>query len=101
MKRIPTLPLAIIALSFLGLSAQAEEEVTLVGVMSCEKCELKIAEACSDALKVGDKLYHLEEDGNRKTGSHVCKGTADVTVKGKVEDRDGKAFVVVSSIEKN
>lgn len=87
------------AMAFTLTSAKAEEK-TLEGVMSCEKCNLKQADACADALKVGDELYLLEEDGKRKTKSHVCSGTVNAKVTGKIEDRDGKKFVVVSKIEK-
>ena len=87
------------AMAFTIGSAHAEEK-TLEGVMSCEKCNLKQADACADSLKVGDTLYHLEEDGKRKTKSHQCSGTANAKVTGKVEDRDGKKFIVVSKIEK-
>ncbi len=87
------------AMAFTVVSAQAEEK-TLEGVMSCEKCNLKQADACADALQVGDVLYHLEENGKRKTKSHQCSGTANAKVTGTVEDRDGKKFVVVSKIEK-
>jgi len=95
--------LFITTLSLLGLAAftaqLSAEEVTLAGVMSCEKCNLKQAEACSDALQVGETLYHLEEDGKRRTSEHVCTGTSPAKVTGKVEERDGKAFIVASKIE--
>jgi len=89
---------------FLLVTAIADAEKTaetkLQGVLSCEKCDLKTADACADALKVGDVLYRLEEDGSRKTSEHQCSGTAQATVTGKVEERDGQKFVVVSSIVK-
>ncbi|MBL9154998.1 MAG: hypothetical protein JNK37_21130 [Verrucomicrobiales bacterium] len=90
---------AALAITFTA-TAQAEEK-TLEGVMSCEKCNLKTAEACADALKVGDTLYALEENGKRKTSEHVCSGEAKAKVTGKVEERDGKKFIVVSKIEKS
>lgn len=91
------------AFAFTLGSVQAGEkgkEVTLEGVMSCEKCNLKTADSCSDALVVDDVTYHLEEKGERKTGAHVCSGTSEVKVTGTVEERDGEKFVVVSKIEK-
>ena len=80
--------------------AQAAEEKTFEGVMMCEKCALKTASACADALKVGETLYSLEEGGKRKTSQHVCSGEAKAKVTGKVEERDGKKFIVASKIEK-
>ena len=85
------------ALAFTLSAAQAEEK-TYEGEMSCAKCNLKTAEACEDTLKVGDTLYLLEEGGERKTSEHVCSGTAKAKVTGKVEDRDGKKFLVASKI---
>ncbi len=87
------------AMAFTVVSANAEEK-TYEGEMMCEKCKLKQADACADALKVGDVVYHLEEDGKRKTSAHQCSGTAPAKVTGTVEDRDGKKFIVVSKIEK-
>lgn len=88
---------ATLALSLTGVHA---EEKTFEGVMSCEKCNLKTADSCADALKVGDTLYLLEEGGKRKTSQHQCSGTAKAKVTGKVEERDGKKFIVASKIEK-
>jgi hypothetical protein len=85
------------ALAFTFTSAQAEEK-TFEGEMSCAKCNLKTAEACEDTLKVGETLYLLEEGGERKTSEHVCTGTAKAKVTGKVEERDGKKFLVASKI---
>ena len=76
------------------------EEVTMDGTIKCAKCELKETKVCSDVVKVGEKTFYLEEDGKVKTSAHQCKGTAPVTVSGRVEDREGKKFIVVSKIEK-
>lgn len=86
------------AVAFTFTTAQAEEK-TLEGEMSCAKCNLKIADSCEDTLKVGDTLYLLEENGKRKTSEHVCSGSAKAKVTGKVEERDGKQFLVASKIE--
>lgn len=86
------------ALAFTLSTAQAEDK-TYEGEMSCAKCNLKQADKCEDTLKVGDTLYLLEEGGKRKTSEHVCSGTAKAKVTGKVEERDGKKFLVASKIE--
>lgn len=90
--------LSVLGLAFTLASVQAEEK-TFEGEMSCAKCNLKQADACEDTLKVGDTLYLLEEDGKRKTSEHVCSGSAKAKVTGKVEERDGKKFLVASKIE--
>lgn len=97
MKNILSL-LTLLGLTFTLSTVQAEEK-TFEGEMSCAKCNLKQAEECEDTLKVGGTLYLLEEGGERKTSEHVCSGTAKAKVTGKVEERDGKKFLVVSKIE--
>lgn len=87
------------AVAFTLTTTQAAEEKTYEGEMSCAKCNLKQADKCEDTLKVGDTLYLLEEGGKRKTSEHVCSGTAKAKVTGKVEERDGKKFLVASKIE--
>jgi len=87
------------AVAFTLTTTQAAEEKTYEGEMSCAKCNLKTADKCEDTLKVGDTLYLLEEGGKRKTSEHVCSGTAKAKVTGKVEERDGKKFLVASKIE--
>ncbi len=97
-----TLLIALIGTAFALTAAEAGEtkkKQTLEGEMSCAKCNLKQADACEDTLKVGEELYLLEEGGKRKTSEHVCSGTAKAKVTGKVEERDGKKFLVVSKIE--
>lgn len=80
------------------LSSASAEEKTYEGEMSCAKCNLKTADTCEDTLKVGETLYLLEEGGERKTSEHVCEGTAKAKVTGKVEERDGKKFLVATKI---
>jgi Family of unknown function (DUF6370) len=80
------------------LSSASAEEKTYEGEMSCAKCNLKTADTCEDTLKVGETLYLLEEGGERKTSEHVCSGTAKAKVTGKVEERDGKKFLVATKI---
>lgn len=87
------------AFAFALSTAQADEAKTYEGEMSCAKCNLKQADKCEDTLKVGDELYLIEEGGKRKTSEHVCSGTAKAKVTGKIEERDGKKFLVAEKIE--
>ncbi len=82
-----------------ALSTAQAEEKTYEGEMSCAKCNLKQADKCEDTLKVGDTLYLLEEGGKRKTSEHVCSGAEKAKVTGKIEERDGKKYLVASKIE--
>lgn len=97
MKRIQSI-LFVSAFAFTLSSVRAEEK-TYEGEMSCAKCNLNTAEKCEDTLKVGDTLYLIEEGGKRKTSEHVCSGSAKAKVTGKIEERDGKKFLVASKIE--
>jgi hypothetical protein len=94
MKKILS-ALALLALTTLSVRA---EDQKFEGTMCCAKCSLHTASACADVLKVGDVTYSLEEKGSVKTSAHKCSGSAEATVTGKVEERDGKKVIVVSSI---
>lgn len=102
MKKRSTLVTALIAFAAAGFLI-AGEEVTKEGTMSCGKCYLKVAEKCSDTLKVkeGEEevLYWLEEDGKQKTSAHKCSGTKPQKVTGTIEERDDKKFIVVKSFD--
>jgi hypothetical protein len=95
-----TLLITLIGAAFsLTLTTVRAEEKTFEGEMSCAKCNLGIADKCEDTLKVGETLYLLEEGGKRKTSEHVCSDSAKAKVTGKMEERDGKKFIVATKIE--
>lgn len=87
------------AFAFALATVQADEVKTYEGELSCAKCNLKQADKCEDTLKVGDELYLVEEGGKRKTSEHVCSGTAKAKITGKIEERDGKKYLVAEKIE--
>lgn len=91
---------SIIALAALSTFSVHAEDQKFEGTLACAKCSLGTAESCADTLKVGDVVYQLEEGGKVKTGAHQCSGTAKATVTGKVEERDGKKIIAVTSITK-
>ena len=116
MKNIITSLVAIVAISFTfalqaaeepekapaepaAVPAEAGEVITIEGAMCCAKCVLKEAGECADVVKVGALKYYLEEDGKVETSVHQCRGTTNVKLTGKVEDRDGKKYIIVSEIE--
>ncbi|MCP5541384.1 MAG: hypothetical protein H7A52_14675 [Akkermansiaceae bacterium] len=98
MKKMIAAAVAIAAMA-LVVSAKAEDK-TVEGTLMCAKCKLSETSACADVLKVGDVTYYLEQDGKAKTKAHQCSGEAKAKVTGKEEERDGKKYLVVSSIEK-
>lgn len=87
------------AIAAFTLATVQADEKTFEGEMSCAKCNLGTADKCEDTLKVGDVVYLLEEGGKRKTSEHVCSDSAKAKVTGKIEERDGKKYIVASKIE--
>ena len=85
-----------------------EKETKLTGTLVCAKCKLKAegVKKCTNALQVkeGEKTvtYLLEDKGNGETyHEDVCGGgeKANVSVTGKVSEKDGKKWVKPSKVE--
>ncbi len=82
------------------------EEKELKGTACCAKCELKDRDfpKCQTVLTVKedgkDVKYYFDAASEKKHHSDYCKGKHDITVKGKVTEKDGKKWVEVTSIEK-
>jgi hypothetical protein len=115
MKILSTLILGLGLLAFSGPTALAADkddkkddakEVTLKGTICCGKCELKMTDACSNAIKVTEKvdgkdkdvIYWLKDEG--KTESYhgkICQATKKGSVTGVVAtDKDGKKWITPS-----
>ena len=91
----------------LAAAAYAEDKpVTLHGQLLCAKCTLheKDMTTCQNVVQVkndkGDaqNYYVVKNDVAEKFG-HVCSGTKDVMVTGKVSDKEGKKWIEASKIE--
>jgi Family of unknown function (DUF6370) len=82
--------------------ADDKKETKLEGKLLCGKCKLKESEDCSNVLVVkdGEKSvnYYIKDTG-KKEKYHVCGGEKDVTVTGKVEEKDGKKFLTDVKVE--
>jgi hypothetical protein len=94
----------------LTLTVKAEEEakeVKLTGKLVCGKCALKETDDCSNVLQVkdGDKTvtYYLKDKGKAETyHKDICTaGTKgkEVTVTGKVAEKDGKKWITDAKVE--
>jgi len=85
-----------------GLVIAAEEkgkEVTLKGEVMCTKCALSETPDCGHAIKVkenGKEVTYYFKDNGKAESYHdkVCGGPANGTVKGKVEEKDGKKWII-------
>jgi len=87
-----------------GLYAEDAKVVTLKGTGSCAKCNLGIADKCTNVLQVTGKDKEVKTylfAKNIEHGALFCKGeTAGLKVKGTVAKVDGKLILTASSVEK-
>ena len=82
----------------------AGKEVTVKGTAKCAKCSLKEADKCQATLvtKDGDKEVKYFVTGKEGSALHKEICTADkenVTVTGKVTEKDGKKMIAASKVE--
>lgn len=82
------------------------KDVKVTGTLVCGKCQLKETAKCSNVLQVkeGEKVvsYYLTDKGNGETYHEgVCGGdkVENVTVTGKLTEKDGKKSVVPTKVE--
>ena len=108
MKTFGTLVLGLAAVALLGLTAWAEDkkddkEVTLKGTLTCGKCDLKMADACANVLKVTEKvdgkdkevIYWLKDEGKSEK-YHACTKPKKASVTGIVSKKDDKMWITPS-----
>jgi hypothetical protein len=82
------------------------EDKELKGTACCAKCELKDKDfpKCQTVLLVKEDgkevKYYFDAASEKKHHSDYCNGKTDVTVKGKITEKDGKKWVEVTSVEK-
>lgn len=82
----------------------AAKEVTVKGTAKCAKCSLKEADKCQATLvtKDGDKEVKYYVTGKEGSALHKEICTADkenVTVTGKVTEKDGKKMLAATKVE--
>lgn len=84
----------------------AEKDVKLTGSLVCAKCKLKLegVKKCVNALQVDEKgkaVTYLLDDKGMEEDYHECGGgeKKDVTVEGKLTEKDGKKTVKPSKVE--
>ena len=93
-----------LAVGFGALSLVAvadDKEKKLEGKLVCTKCKLGETDKCGHALivKEGDKdvTYYLKDkEVMKKYHSKVCQEDKDATVTGKIEEKDGKKYIIVT-----
>ena len=92
-----------IAVAFVaGLHAQ-DKEVTLKGKITCAKCDLKTAKACTTVIvvKEGDKdvVYEFDKESGKKYHKDICTTPKDGSVVGKTSKMKDKHIVTVTKLE--
>ena|SRR5437764_10558639 len=92
----------VVGFGALSLVAVADDkEKKLEGKLVCTKCKLGETDKCGHALivKEGDKdvTYYLKDkEVMKKYHSKVCQEDKDATVTGKIEEKDGKKYIIVT-----
>lgn len=83
-----------------GEKAKEEKSVTVSGSLMCAKCTLKKEDAkeCQTVLQSEGKDYYIVKNELAKE-HHVCQGSADAKVTGKVAEKDGKIWLTAEKIE--
>lgn len=99
--------LAAVALIIPGFAADTPDptqEVTLKGVGMCAKCALEKADSCQNVLQVkkgGEKTHYylVQNKVSKDFHKELCQAEKEITVKGKVEKKDGKLMLTATKIE--
>jgi hypothetical protein len=90
-------------IAFVGAPAFADEkdakEQKLVGKITCAKCDLGTADKCATVIKVGEKVYFFDKDGDKKYHAKICTAAMDGTVTGTVKKDGDKMIVTVTKLE--
>lgn len=79
--------------------AAEEKEQELKGKITCAKCDLGTADKCATVIKVGDKVYYFDKDGDKKYHGKICTTPMDGTVTGTVKKDGDKMVVTVTKLE--
>jgi hypothetical protein len=87
------------ALSLAGLADDKEKK--LEGKLQCTKCSLSETDKCGNALVVKesgkDVTYYLKDKGAKmKYHAKICQEPKDATVTGKIEEKDGKKYIIIT-----
>jgi RecG-like helicase len=113
MKTASKLVLGLSMALVVGLLARAEDkkdgesksgkEVTLMGTITCAKCDLKLQKSCNTVVKVTkdgkDTIYYFDKDSNKKYHKDTCTEAKDGTVTGTVTTKDDKSWITVTKLE--
>jgi hypothetical protein len=97
--------LAMALLAIPALAGEQPEKVTLEGKVMCAKCALheEGRTKCQNVLVVeGEEPmhYYIAKNETSDKFGEVCMGSPAVRVTGKLEEKEGKTWIVAENIEK-
>ncbi len=97
------------ALTLTVTAAEKEKakEVTIVGTITCAKCDLKLEKSCMTVIKGkikdkdGDKeaVYYFDTKTGKDNHKKICTEAKEGTVTGTVAEKDGKKIITVTKVE--
>jgi len=96
-----------LTLTVKGEEKEKAKEVTIVGTITCAKCDLKLEKTCQTVIKgkVKDKdgakelVYYFDEKNGKANHKKICTESKEGTVTGTVEEKDGKKIITVTKVE--
>lgn len=101
LRTVLALAIGFAALSLTALADDKKDgKVKLEGKLQCTKCALGETKTCGHALVVKkdgkDVTYYLKDkDVMKKYHGEVCQEPKDATVTAKIEEKDGKKYLVI------
>jgi hypothetical protein len=94
-----------VAVVFLtGVDGAQDKEVTIMGKITCAKCDLKLMDKCATVVVEKGKdgknvVYYFDTDSHKKNHSDICTTPKDGSVTGTVSDKDGKKTIKAKEVK--
>jgi hypothetical protein len=104
MKSVWTVALGLAAFLALVVAVKAadeKKEVTLMGTITCSKCDLGLdTDKCHTVIKTKDgKVYYFDDTSGKKNHPKICKTPTEGSVTGTVAEEGGKKIITVSKVD--
>ena len=92
---------AALALVVAVRAADQAKEMTLMGTITCSKCDLKLdTDKCHTVIKTADgTVYYFDDKGHKANHKKICQSPMEGTVTGTVSEEGGKKMITVSKVD--
>lgn len=102
-RAVSVLLCVVVALVFVaGLQAEGKQ-VTLKGLITCAKCDLKKAKKCETVIVVNkdgkEVIYYFDRKSHRAHHRKVCRAGKEGTVVAKCQKKGDRFVLSVSKVE--